>query len=141
MNEYVLVYPMAVMVLLTVLVLSRMVLGRFAAVRKGEVDVRFYKTFQGDDEPRIAAQYTRHFVNLFENPVLFYAACVVAMVTQQGTGTIVWLAWAYVICRALHALVHLGGNKIPPRMIAYGASWLVLLGMWGMLVFGVTTGS
>ena len=136
---YALVYPMAAMVLLTFLVLMRMVLGRVAAVRNGEVDARFYKTCQGDGEPRVAAQNTRHFINLFENPVLFYAACVVAIVTGQGDGLMVWLAWAYVAARVLHAIVHLGSNKIPPRMAIYGISWAVLLAMWGLLVAGVAS--
>jgi hypothetical protein len=116
-----------------------MVLGRVAAVKRGEVDARFYKTYQGGPEPRKAAQHSRHFVNLFENPVLFYAACLAAMVTGQGTGLIVWLAWAYVACRVIHTTVHLGGNKIPPRMIVYGASWVVLLAMWTVLVAGVAS--
>ncbi len=139
MNAYALVYPMAAMVLLTAVVLVRMVRGRFAAVKGGEVDVRFYKTYQGDTEPRAAAQNTRHFVNLFENPVLFYTACVVAMVMGQGTGPIVWLAWAYVACRVAHAVVHLGSNRIPPRMMIYGAGWIVLLAMWGVLVSSAAT--
>lgn len=139
MSEYALVYPMAAMVLLTFIVLVRMVHGRFAAVGRGEVDARFYKTHQGEGEPRAAAQNTRHFVNLFENPVLFYAACVVAMITGQGTGLIFWLAWAYVTARVVHALVHLGSNRIPPRMAVYGASWLVLLAMWATLVAGVAS--
>jgi len=140
--EFALVYPMAAMVLLTAVVLVRMVLGRVAAVRRGEVDARYYKTFEGEKgEARKAAQHTRHFVNLFESPVLFYAACITAMVTGQGTGVIVWLAWAYVICRVAHAFVHLGSNRIPPRMVIYGASWLVLLAIWGTLVIGVATWS
>ena len=138
MPEFSLVYPMAAMVLLTAVVLLRMVLGRFAAVKRGDVDARFYKTYQGDTEPRTAAQYTRHFVNLFENPVLFYAVCVVAMVTQQGAGVIVWLAWVYVACRVVHALVHLGSNKIMPRMSVYATSWVVLLAMWVTVVLGVS---
>ena len=137
--ETALVYPMAAMVLLTAVVLVRMVLGRFAAVKRGEVDARFYKTYQGDAEPRAAAQNTRHFVNLFESPVLFYAACLAAMITGQGAGAIVWLAWAYVACRVVHAVVHLGTNRIPPRMAIYGASWIVLLAMWGVLVVGVAS--
>lgn len=137
---YPLVYPMAAMVLLTALVLMRMVFGRVSAVRRGDVDARFYKTYQGDSgEPRAAAQNTRHFINLFESPVLFYAGCLAAMITGQGTGVIVWLAWAYVLCRVIHAFVHLGANKIPPRMAIYGASWIVLLAIWGTLVIGVAS--
>ena len=131
---------MAAMVLMTALVLARMVLGRVAAVRRGEVDARFYKTHQGDrGEPRAAAQRSRHFVNLFESPVLFYAGCIAAMVTGQGGGIIVVLAWTYVLFRVVHAFVHLGSNRIPARMAAYAASWIVLLGLWGTLVFRVAT--
>ena len=138
--EFALVYPMATMVLLTALVLVRMVLGRIAAVRRGDVNARFYKTYQGyEGEPRREAQHTRHFVNLFESPVLFYAGCITAMVAGQGTGVIIWLAWAYVICRAIHAFVHLGSNKIPPRMVTYGASWIALLAIWGTLVVQVAS--
>ena len=38
----------------------------------------------------------------------------------------------------LHAMVHLGSNRIPPRMAIYGASWVVLLAMWATLVVGVS---
>ncbi len=140
--EFALVYPMATMVLLTALVLVRMVLGRIAAVRRGDVNARFYKTYQGyEGEPRREAQHTRHFVNLFESPVLFYTGCIAAMAAGQGTGVMVWLAWAYVICRVAHAFVHLGSNRIPPRMAIYGASWVVLLAIWGTLVVRVASTS
>ena len=138
--EYALVFPMAAMVLLTALVLVRLFLCRVASVRRGEVDARFYKTHQGDaGEPRKSAQHSRHFINLFESPVLFYAACLTAMVTGLGTGAIVWLAWAYVACRAIHAVIHLGFNKIPPRVAIYGVGWVLLLAMWGLLVVGVAS--
>lgn len=141
MNQLQLVYPMAAMVLLTAGVMIRMVIGRVSAVKRGEVDARFYKTYQGDPEPRAAAQNTRHFVNLFESPVLFYAACLAAMVTGITGSLLYWLAWAYVACRVAHAFVHLGSNRIPPRMAIYGASWVVLLAMWATLVTGVANAS
>lgn len=138
--EIALIYPMAAMVLFTSMVLIRMVYGRVAAVKRGEVDARFYKTYAGDDgEPRKMAQHTRHFINLFESPVLFYAGCISAMVVGQGSGAIVWIAWAYVVSRVLHAVVHLGSNKIPPRMAMYGISWVLLLALWGILVVRVST--
>ena len=140
MNEFQLVYPMVAMILLTAIVLVRMVLLRIAATRRGEIDPYFYKTYQGEEgETRIVAQHNRHFVNLFENPVLFYAACITAMVTAQVTQGMIWLAWAYVATRIVHTIIHLGSNKIYPRMASYGASWVVLLGMWGLLVYGVAT--
>lgn len=140
--QFELVYPMAAMVLLTALVLVRLVLCRVSAVKRGEVDAKFYKTYQGDSgETRKSAQHARHFSNLFESPVLFYAGCLAAIVTGQGTGVVVWLAWAYVACRVIHAFIHLGSNKIPPRMAIYGVSWIVLLAIWGTLVAGVASAS
>ncbi|MDJ0760867.1 MAG: MAPEG family protein [Woeseiaceae bacterium] len=138
--EFQLVYPMAAMVLLTAVVAIRTVIGRVSAVKRGDVDARYYKTFQGEaGEPRKMAQHTRHFVNLFENPVLFYAACITAMVVGQGTGLLLWLAWVFVVCRVAHAFVHLGTNSIPPRMYTYGASWIVLVAMWGAIVVRVAS--
>ena len=132
-----LVYPMAAMVLLTFIVLIRMFLGRVRAVRAGEADAGYYKTYQEGTEPREVAQLSRHLVNMFESPTLFYAACIAGMVTGENATILGALAWVYVAMRAVHAYVHTGSNRLPPRIKIYFSSWLVLLGMWGTLVFGV----
>ncbi len=140
MTQIELIYPMAAMVLLTIIVLSRMVRGRFKAVRNGAVDARFYKTYQGENtEPREVAQNARHFTNLFENPVLFYIVCVVAMVSGHGGMPMLVLAWLFVATRIVHAFVHLTSNRIPQRMVAYGVSWTLLAVMWLWLVYGAAT--
>jgi hypothetical protein len=46
-----LVFPMAAMVLLTVVVLVRLFRSRVAAVRGGEVDAAYFRLYQGSDEP------------------------------------------------------------------------------------------
>jgi len=132
-----LVYPMAAMVLLTFVVLIKMFLARVRAVRAGEADAGYYKTYQEGKEPREVAQFSRHLVNMFESPTLFYAACIAGMVTGQNATALVALAWVYVAMRAIHAYIHTGSNSLPPRIKVYFSSWLVLLGMWGTLVAGV----
>ena len=140
MTQLELIYPMAAMVLITILVLYRMVRGRFAAVASGAVDARYYKTYQGENtEPRSAAQNARHFSNLFENPVLFYVACVVAMVSGLGGTPMLILAWLFVAMRVIHAIIHLTSNRIPQRIAAYASSWTVLGAMWVWLVYGAAT--
>jgi hypothetical protein len=134
-----LVYPMAAMVLLTFVVLIRMFRARVRAVKAGEADAGYYKTYQEGKEPRAVAQLSRHFVNMFESPTLFYAACIAGMVTGQNATVLLALAWVYVAMRGIHAYVHTGRNSLPSRIKIYFSSWLVLLGMWGMLVVGVTT--
>lgn len=140
MTQYALVYPMAAMVLLTVIVLGRMLKARIRAVREGEVDVAYYKVYQGEKgEPPEAAQHSRHIVNLFEAPTLFYVACLAAMVTQQTSQLIVALAWAYVAVRVVHTYIHIGKNSVRPRLRAYATSWLVLIALWVAIVYGVAT--
>lgn len=134
------IYPLAAMVLLTALVQTGLVMNRFGAVNRGEADPKYYKTFQGENkEPRKAAQYTRHYINLFEMPVLFYAAGVTALATGIGGEAMVWAAWIFVAARMMHAIIHLGSNKIYPRIYAHGFAWCVVLVMWGMLVFGASS--
>lgn len=135
-----LIYPMAAMVLLTFGVAAKMFLTRVAAVKGGEASAGFYKTYQEGSEPRHAAQLSRHFSNLFETPTLFYTACVVGLVTGIYASVLVGLAWLYVVCRLLHAIVHIGANKIPNRIRSFFLSLAVLLGMWGTLVVGVAAG-
>ena len=140
MTQLELIYPMAAMVLLTIVVFLRMVRGRVAAVRSGAVDGRFYKTYQGENtEPRQAAQHTRHFTNLFENPVLFYVACAVAMTSGLGGTPMLVMAWLFVATRIVHAIIHLTSNRIPQRIAAYASSWTVLAAMWLWLVYGAAT--
>ena len=138
--NYDLIYPMAAMVILTFTVLIKMFRSRVAAVKAGEANTGYYKTYQEGGEPRETAQLSRQFANLFESPTLFYAACIAGMVIGEKATVLVVLAWVYVALRLAHAVIHTGKNKLQPRLRAYFSSWLVLLGMWGTLVASVATG-
>jgi hypothetical protein len=133
-----LVYPMFAMVLLTATVLGILFRSRVRAVRDNQVPVTYFRLYQGAVEPESIAKPARHFTNLFEAPVLFYAACLAAMATGQVGTAMVALAWAYVATRVVHAYVHLGGNRLRLRMRAYFAGWLVLLAMWMLLALGTS---
>ena len=132
-----LVYPMAAMVLLTMFVLVKLFRGRVAAVRSGQIDVTYYRLYQGALEPEQQQKFTRHFINLFEAPTLFYVACLAAMVAGVGGPIMLALAWIYVGARYGHAFIHLGGNRLRKRMTIYFVSWLILAAMWTYLVVSV----
>src|SRR5689334_2618385 len=125
-----LVYPMAGMVLLTVGVLVRLFRSRVAAVRAGEMEATYFRLYQGGDEPEATRKLSRHFTNLFEAPTLFYVACLAGMVAGVGGPLLLVLAWGYVAARTAHAFVHLGGNRLRKRILAYFVSWLFLAAMW-----------
>jgi hypothetical protein len=137
MNQASLVYPMFAMVTLTAIALGTLFRRRVRAVRAGLVPLAYFGTYQNGPEPEATAQASRHFVNLFEAPVLFYVVCVAAMVTQQSSTTMVTLAWVYVAARLAHSWIHLGSNRIGLRLRAYFGSWLVLAAMWVVLLAGV----
>jgi hypothetical protein len=138
MHESSLIYPMFAMVLLTVVILAGLFRSRVQAVKDGQVSAAFFRTYQGEVEPELSAKLSRQFNNLFEAPVLFYVACLAAMVTHQVTLPFLLLAWGYVIARVLHAYIHVGGNRLGKRIKAYMLSWLVLLLMWVYLVVLIT---
>ena len=134
-----LVYPMAAMFLLTVVVLVRLFRSRVAAVRAGQMDATYFRLYQGGDEPEATRKVSRHFTNLFEAPTLFYVACLAGMIAGVAGPVLVGLAWGYVAARAVHAMVHLGGNRLRKRILAYFVSWLFLVAMWATLVVGVAS--
>jgi hypothetical protein len=117
----------------------RLARQRFAAVRSGRIDPRFYKVFRGDGEPEDVAATARNLVNLYEMPTLFYAGTAIAYAAGQSGALLVALAWSYVALRFLHSAVHLGVNKVLWRFRVFAASWLVLLAFWVALAVGLVT--
>ncbi len=138
MDAYSLVYPMFAMVLLTATVLVIMFRSRMRAVREKALGTAYFRTFQGGTEPEYAAKPSRHFVNLFEAPTLFYAACLAALATRASGPVILALAWTYVAIRLAHAWIHIGRNRLRHRIPVYGASWVVLLAIWTCVVVQVS---
>ena len=138
-SESSLVFPMAAMVLLSAVVLVILFRSRVRAVRAQKIDMTFYRIYQGGAEPEESAKPARHFANLFEAPVLFYAGCISAMVVHDAGIAVHVLAWAYVAARIAHAWVHLGGNRVRHRLRAYFASWLVLVALWIHVAVHVAT--
>ena len=133
MHDYRLIYPMFAMVVMTFIVLIQLFRTRTRSVTSGAVKASFYKTFQGDAEPEAAQKLTRHFANLFEAPTLYYVACLAGLTMHVTDLAFLIMAWAYVLARLIHAYIHIGKNKIYPRIYAYFSSWIVLLVMWAYL--------
>lgn len=134
-------WPAFALVALTLVIVMRLARQRFAAVKSGRVDPRFYKVFRGDGEPEEVAATARNLVNLYEMPTLFYAGTAIAYATGQSGALLVALAWSYVALRFLHSAIHLGVNKVLWRFRAFAASWLVLFAFWVALAVGLVTSS
>lgn len=128
-------YPMFAMVLLTFIVLLINFIWRVRAVRGRQVSIKYFRVFDGVDAPEHIKAGARHYANCFELPVLFYVACLVAMLLQQQQSVIlITLAWAFVAFRVVHAVIHMTYNNVLHRMTAFWGGVLVLLGMWIVLL-------
>lgn len=78
----------------------------------------------------VSAAASNNLKNLFEMPVLFYVAALLATLLLIQDALLVWLAWGFVISRAIHSLVHCSYNRVMHRFIAYLASCVFLFLMW-----------
>lgn len=124
------VYPMAAMVGFTILFAVFMAYVRIQEVRNGNVKATYFKTYDDSVPSRLVVKTSRHYSNLFEMPTIFYATCVLTMVMGlDSRASIIW-AWVFVIARVLHAFIHVGNNKIFPRMASFFLGCLAIVAMW-----------
>lgn len=128
-NQNLMYFPCLAMLLLTFVVMLRMLVLRIRAIKNKEIGMSYFKTYNEGVAPRLMLQTDRHFINLFEAPVLFYMVCAFSVITFHVDSKMLFAAWFYVFFRIIHAFIHLTSNKIRPRMLAYATSWLALLYM------------
>lgn len=130
-------YPTFALAGLTLFVVFRMGLLRFSAVRRGEIDGRYFRLYRDYEEPEYLRVLSRHVVNLYEAPVLFYAVSIIAFVTETTTTLLLGLAWTYVALRYVHSYVHLTSNKVLYRFRLFAISQVVLMLLWILVLVGL----
>ena len=123
-------YPTFAMAGLTFFCVLRLGLLRFSAVRRGEIDGRYFRLYRDYEEPDYLRVLSRHVSNLYEAPILFYAISVIAFVTETVSILIVALAWAYIALRYAHSYIHLTSNTVIHRFRVFAASQITLLVLW-----------
>ncbi len=140
MPQHMIFLPALAMVALTFIVLGVMFRRRVIQMTRDRIHPQKVATSQ-----QAAALYTDvapadNFRNLFEMPVLFYLALVVAAQSGQVTTIVLVLAWTYVGARVAHSAIHCTYNKVMHRFRAYALSAFVLLALWCVLGYGLIAG-
>jgi hypothetical protein len=130
-------WPAVAMVALTLVVWLRMYLTRIAQMKRERIHPQAVAT-----SAQAAARLTEsasadNFRNLFELPVLFYLALVVAAQTGQVGMLTLGLAWLFVVLRIAHSVIHCTYNKVIHRFYAYVLGGAVLWLVWGVLAVGL----
>ncbi len=122
--------PMVALALWTLLVFALIPIRRIRAVRLGMLTSSDFKLGESDRVPEHVALPNRNAMNLLQVPVLFYVACLLLAVSQAVDPWFVGLAWAYVILRVAHSVVHIFYNRVRVRFVPFALSNLVLLVVW-----------
>jgi hypothetical protein len=77
-----------------------------------------------------SAAASNNLKNLFEMPILFYLAALLAMLLLIQDVLLVRLAWGFLILRVVHSIVQCSYNRVVHRFAVYFLSCLFLLLIW-----------
>lgn len=132
--------PALAMVVLTFAVWWRMYFARVGQMRRERIHPQKVATSAQATALLTDSRAADNFRNLFELPVLFYLALVVADRMDMVDGISVALAWAFVLLRVVHSAIHVTYNRVMHRFAAYVAGGMVLWLLWGYLAVGLLSG-
>ena len=134
MNSELMLLPLLGQVILTFCVGLLARIRREKSVKEG-FNWRYFKTFEGEKPPRYVLQADQHLVNLFEVPMLFFAAGILAISLDTVDTVILLIASIYVISRVIHAIISLTNNRLLWRGRVFIFSTIIILVMWFWLIY------
>jgi hypothetical protein len=121
--------PVFVQVGLTFLLLFWMGAARVSSLRRGETKLRDVALRQ-PAWPERATKIANAFHNQLELPLLFYVLVLLAILTRKADMLFTVMAWMFVAARIVHAAIHVTGNDVRRRFLAFLFGAMVLLMMW-----------
>jgi hypothetical protein len=129
--------PMLAMVALTCAVWLRMYAVRIGQMRRERIHPQAVATSAQAAARLTDSAAADNFRNLFELPVLFYLAAVVAVLAGLADGVTLALAWTFVALRIAHSAIHCGYNRVMHRFFVYAAGAFALWALWIHLAIGL----
>lgn len=138
MEQVAILKPVLSLMLLTALVWVYLFIRRIGYLSKHKIDAEQLKSPEQVVAllPEPINSPANNLRNLFELPVLFYALCLSLLFTAAVDNLYIYLAWGFVLFRALHSLVHCTFNNVNIRFLCYLLSSLLL---WWMLIRALLT--
>ena len=137
MHPQSILWPVFAMVALTFVVMFRMAHTRLGTMRRERIHPQKVATSAQMAAAIADSRAADNFRNLFELPVLFYVAMLLAHVTQSTGLLVLVLAWAFVLARIVHSAIHCGYNRVTHRFAAFLVGALLLLLLWLVLLFAL----
>ena len=129
--------PAAAMAALTFAVWLRMYVTRIGQMKRERIHPQSVATSAQATAKLTDSRAADNFRNLFELPVLFYLAILVAVQAGLVTTTVLALAWLFVALRVTHSWIQCTYNKVMHRFYVYCAGGFALWLLWGVLGYGL----
>jgi len=128
--------PVLVLVAHTFIVWCWMYIVRLRGIKTGIVTMQTFRDRQTSTVTKGAnSTASDNLINLFELPVLFYVVVLLLFQLQAVSTGYIWLAWAFVLSRIAHSVIHIGYNNVLHRFVAYFLGSCVLWMLWaGMAI-------
>ena len=140
MGQNAIFLPAVAMVLLTFVVWWRMYTMRIAQMKRERIHPQAVATSAQVTAKLTDSRGADNFRNLFELPVLFYLALVVAQQAALVSMPVLLLAWLFVALRVAHSWIQCTYNKVIHRFYVYFAGGMVLWVLWGVLAWRLLRG-
>ncbi|MBL4830931.1 MAG: MAPEG family protein [Aliivibrio sp.] len=125
-----LLYPMFLMVLLTLVVGIITVKARIKSVKNGEISAKYFRLMDGQALPELVTKTTRNFNNQFEIPTLFYVVCTLYISFGLESLLAVVFAWLFVALRIAHSYIHITYNHVLHRMLTFFGAFFCVIALW-----------
>lgn len=127
--------PAFALVALTFVVWLNMFRVRVGEMRRLRIHPQAVATSPQAAQRFVDTRAAGNFRNLFELPVLFYAALGIAHATGATGPVALALAWAFVVLRVAHSAIHCSYNRVMHRFAVYATGGFVLLALWALLAW------
>ena len=141
MPNKLILFPLIAMVALTIMVAVVMLkrrIGTFKAKRIHPQKVALSAQMAALVEDTRASD---NFRNLFEMPVLFYAAALTTFAAGLTSMPLVVMAWGFVAARYAHSFIHCTSNHVMRRFYAFATSVTLLMLIWIWIAFQLLSAS
>jgi hypothetical protein len=132
MNPNLLLIPVALHAFVTMGIFLPMSRARVRSVVDGKVRASVYK--YNKEEPEESLKFSNAIRNQNETGILFYAACLTAFVSGGASWLTVVLAFAFVVAKTAHVLIHTTLNQLRYRRPMFAVALLVLVILWAVVL-------
>lgn len=120
--------PVLVQILITISGYLLLGVRKSRAVKSNNVDLE-KAALDNDAWPDYVRVVSNNIRNQFQVPVLFYVLCILFYSIDAVSAMVLYLAWAFVISRAIHAYIHMSSNFVPARFTVFTIGFIIIIVM------------